>query len=81
MRFSKKSLVSPEQQLKSSSVYIGYLILKSMEERQKMSIFDVFEAVKKANKIFNYNAAMQALFFLFMSGLIDFDAPYIYRMK
>jgi len=81
MKFDKKNLISPEQDIKMSGVYVGYLILKMLKKEEKVSIFDLYSEIKKKNEIFNYGITIQALIFLYMNGLIDFSEPYIYRLK
>lgn len=81
MRFSKNTILIPEQNIKTSSVYLGFQILKILQNKEKISIFDLYSELKSKNKIFNYNATMQAIIFLFMTGSIDFDAPFIHKMK
>lgn len=77
----KKSLISQEQDVRDSSVYAGYLILKELKKVERMSIFDLHQALRTKDRGFTYSNAMYALIFLHMNGLIDFDEPYIYRLK
>lgn len=77
----KKLLISQEQNIKDTSVYAGYLILKKLKEKERMSIFDLYQTLKTEEKGFTYSNAMYALIFLYMNGLVDFDEPYIYRIK
>lgn len=78
---AKKLLISQEQDIKDSSVYAGYLILKKLKENDRMSIFDLHQTLKGKDRSFSYSNAMYALIFLYMSGLIDFDEPYVCRVK
>lgn len=78
---SPKLLISHEQDVRDSSVYAGYLILKKLKEGERMSIFDLHQTLKTKDRSFTYSNAMYALIFLYMNGLVDFDEPYIYRLK
>ncbi len=78
---TKKLLISQEQDVRDSSVYAGYLILKELKKAERMSIFDLHQALKTKDRGFTYSNAMYALIFLYMNGLVDFDEPYIYRLK
>jgi hypothetical protein len=74
-------LISQDQDIKDSSVYAGYLVLKELKNQERISIFDLYEILKQSGRQFNYSNSMYALIFLYMNGLIDFDEPYIYRIK
>ncbi len=78
---TQKLLISHEQDVRDSSVYAGYLILKNLKEGDRMSIFDLHQALKTKDRSFSYSNAMYALIFLYMNGLIDFDEPYVHRVK
>jgi len=78
---SKKLLVSQEQDIRDSSVYAGYLILKKLKEGERMSIFDLHQTLKTKDRSFTYRNTMYALIFLYMNGLVDFDEPYVYKIK
>ena len=78
---TQKLLISHEQDVKDSSVYAGYLILKNLKKGERMSIFDLHQTLKAKDRSFSYSNAMYALIFLYMNGLIDFDEPYVCRVK
>ena len=42
----KKLLISQEQDVRDSSVYAGYLVLKELKKAERMSIFDLHQALK-----------------------------------
>jgi hypothetical protein len=73
-------LISKDEQIKTSVVYVGYLILKELKKHSdsKVSIFDVSEMLKKRN-IVHYRQIIFALMFLHSCGVIDFKEPYIYK--
>ena len=75
-----ESLISKDEQIKTSVVYVGYLILKELKKHSdsKVSIFDVSEMLKKRN-IVHYRQIIFALMFLHSCGIIDFREPYIYK--
>lgn len=74
-------IVSYDQNLKNSSLYLGYLILESLNKKEKVSILDLYEIIKKENKNFNYTNMFYSLMFLYMNNLIYFNEPYIYANK
>ena len=78
---TKKLLISQEQDIRDSSVYAGYLILKELKGKERMSIFDLHQTLKTRDRGFTYSNAIYALVFLYMNGLVDFDEPYIYSLK
>ena len=76
------SLISKDEQIKTSVVYVGYLILKELRKNKddKISIFEVSEMLKKRN-IMHYRQIIFALMFLHSCGVIDFREPYIYKIN
>lgn len=75
-------LVSKDENIKTSSVYVASLILKSIQRQKsdKISIFDIAKDLKKYN-ITRYRHLFFGLAFLYSSGIIDFNAPFIYVNK
>lgn len=75
-----ESLISKDELIKTSVVYVGYLILKDLKKHNdnKVSIFDLTEMLKKRN-IVHYRQIIFALMFLHSCGVIDFREPYIYK--
>jgi hypothetical protein len=61
---------------------LGYLVLKELEQsrEQRVSLTGITSALKK-KKVTQYRPIMFGLIFLHTIGAIDFQAPYIYRMK
>ena len=78
----KKSniLITSEQSLRLSSVYIGYLILDLLKKPDRVSIFDIYTFLREKNNCLNYSNTIYALIFLYMNNLVDFDEPYVYRI-
>ena len=74
-------LIPREENIKTSSVYIGYLVLKKLKAKpeNKITIFDITSEVKKELKIIHYRQVVFSLMFLYSCGLINFSAPYIYK--
>jgi len=75
------SLFFADEDIKSSYIYIGYLILRKLRSKKenKISIFDLTAILKQDLKIVHYRQLVFALVFLNILGLIDFIAPYIYN--
>ena len=73
------ALISKDENIKNSIVYLGYIILKELSEKseKKMSIYDVANVLKKHNML-NNNQLIYSLMFLYSADIIDFSEPYIY---
>ncbi len=74
-------LVSKDENIKTSAVYVGSLILKQIKtsKTDKISIFEIAENLKKYN-ITSYRHIVFSLMFLYSCGIIDFKEPFIYRL-
>lgn len=72
-------LISKDENIKHSIVYIGYIILKeiSLKKNRRISIYEIATILKKNNLLiseqFNYS-----LMFLYSAGIIDFEEPYLF---
>ena len=75
-------LLSKDENIKTSSVYVASLILKMFQKKKlkKLSIFEVAEELKKY-EIEHYRQIIFGLSFLYSSGVVDFKEPYIYTLK
>lgn len=74
----KGLLVSYDQTLKNSSLYLGYVILESIQKTKKITIFELYDLLKKEDRNFNYTNMIYALMFLYMNDLVCFTEPYIH---
>lgn len=74
-------IISVDENIKTSVIYVGYIILKKLKKskKDKISIFDITEELKKYN-IIHYGQILYGLIFLHTSGVIDFKEPYIYKI-
>lgn len=81
MKFKEKHIISHDQSIKLSSVYLSYIILKILKGKERISILELYSALKKKDISFQYKPTMYALVFLHMSGIVDFNSPYIYNLK
>lgn len=72
-------LVSKDENIKTSSIYVASLILKQIQKKKvnKISIFEVSKELKKHN-ITRYRHLFFGLAFLYSSGIVDFQEPFIY---
>lgn len=72
-------LVSKDENIKTSSVYVASLILKKIQQQKvdKISIFEISKELKMYN-ITRYRHMFFGLAFLYSSGIIDFKEPFIY---
>lgn len=68
--------------LKSSAMYIGYIILKEIQKQNtdKVSIFDVSKALKKAG-ITSSRQLILGLSFLYSVNIIDFEEANVWIKK
>lgn len=73
-------LISKDENIKNSIVYIGYLILRELEKNQQVSIFNITKMLKKTNNI-NYRQLTFSLLFLYSSGIINFEGVYITKYE
>lgn len=74
-------LVSKDENIKTSAVYVGSLVLQQLKEtnKDKITIFEIAENLQKKN-IISYRQIVFALMFLYSCEIIDFKEPYIYRI-
>ena len=79
IQMNKIMLISKDENIKTSSVYVASLILKQIkrEKVDKISVFEVSKELRKY-KIFRYRHLFFGLAFLYSSGIIDFKEPFIY---
>lgn len=81
MKNENLSLVKSSEDIKASSIYIGYLILKKLKtESSGILILDLYQYLKVETD-FTYSGVLYSLIFLYMNGLIEFNQPYIYKTK
>lgn len=68
--------------LKSSAMYIGYLILKEIQKqgRDKVSIYDVSKALKKSG-ISSSRQLILGLSFLYSVNIVEFEEANIWVKK
>jgi len=75
------SLVSKDEPLETSMVHVGYLVLKKLENADggRLSLAEIATHLAK-NNVKKSRPMMFALIFLHMAGIIEFKAPYIYKL-
>lgn len=75
-------LISKDGEIKTSSVYVGYLILKELKKKKddKISIYDIGAALKKEG-ITHGSQFLFGLVFLYSTGVIEFKEPYVYKVS
>ena len=68
--------------LKSSAMYIGYIILKEIQKQNtdKVSIFDVSKALKNAG-ITSSRQLILCLSFLYSVNIVDFEEANVWIKK
>ncbi len=76
-----KMLVSKDENIKTSAVYVGSLVLQQFKKtnKDKITIFEISENLQKQN-ITSYRHIVFALMFLHSCKIIDFKEPYIYKI-
>lgn len=75
-------MLASSNALKSSAMYIGYLILKEIRRRnaEKISIYDVSKVLKKAG-ITSSRQLILGLSFLYSVNIIEFEEANIWVKK
>lgn len=75
-------MVANSNALKSSAMYIGYLILKEIKklEVEKISIYDVSRALKR-NGITSSRQLVLGLSFLYSVNIVEFEEANIWIKK
>lgn len=72
-------LISKDENIKTSPVYVGYAILQLFRNKKtsKLSIFEISQEMRKKN-IKTYRQLVFGLIFLYAAALIYFKEPHIY---
>lgn len=75
-------LINKDENIKTSSVYVASLILKEFKKQKdgRLSIFQLSAALKKQN-VQQYRQMFFGLAFLYATGIIAFNEPYIYTLN
>ena len=75
-------MLASSNALKSSAMYIGYLILKEIKKQEagKISIYDVSKALKKAG-ITRSRQLILGLSFLYSVNIVEFEEANIWVKK
>ena len=75
-------MIANSDALKSSAMYIGYIIPKEVkrQNKDKLSIFDVYKALKKAG-ITSSRQLVLGLSFLYSVNIVDFEEANIWIKK
>lgn len=75
-------IITNNNVLKSSAMYIGYLILKEIQKqgKDKVSIYDVSKALKKSG-ISSSRQLILGLSFLYSVNIVEFEEAYIWVKK
>lgn len=75
-------VISRDENIRTSSVYIGFLILKALKRKKnkKISIFEIVFELKKELAIIHDRQIIFSLMFLYSLGIIDFSEAYIYSL-
>lgn len=72
------NLISKDEPVQSSAVYTGYIILKAIREKgdSRVSIGEAAKALR-AHGILHSRSMMFGMLFLFSTGVIQLDPPYL----
>lgn len=75
-------LISKDEPLKTSTVNVGYLVIKYLEAKKdgRATLTEVTGILKK-NEIYRHRSITFGLCFLYMAGVIDFTPPYLILEK
>ena len=74
------TLVSKDENVKTSMVYVGALVLKALEKAPngRLSLTSIAKTLK-SHGINKSRPLTFSLMFLHLADIIDFQAPYIYK--
>ncbi len=75
-----KGLISKDENIQQSAIYIGYIILLQLKKEEKISIYKMYNILKK-RQITNTRQIMFSLVFLYENNIIDFKEPYICKVS
>lgn len=75
------SLISKDEIIKGSPIYIGFLILTELKKQkeEKISVFELIEKLRSKQTILHYRQILFSLLFLYSTGVINFQEPYILK--
>lgn len=75
-------MIANSNALKSSAMYIGYLILKEIQKqgRYKVSVYDVSKALKKCG-VASSRQLVLGLSFLYAVNIVEFEEAHIWVKK
>lgn len=75
-------LISKDEQVKLSVVYVGSLILRCLEnDKKKRSTLSELAQKLRKEGVVRYRPMTLAICFLYMAGTIDFREPYLYLVE
>lgn len=69
--------LAENEDLKLSSLYLGYEVLKLFKNKERITIYDLFGSMQKKHPELNHSNFMNSLTFLHMAGIVEFKKPYI----
>lgn len=75
------ALISKDETIKGSPIYIGYLILNELKkhDEDKISIFELIDKLRAKQSLLHYRQILFSLLFLYSTGVIGLQEPYIYK--
>ena len=72
--------ISRMQNIQTTPEYIGYLILKQLNDKHKLSLIDCYWYIHNKIKWVSYKFITYSLIFLYATSTIDFDGVYFYKI-
>jgi Fe2+ or Zn2+ uptake regulation protein len=73
--------LAENEDLRLSSLYLGCEILKLFNKYDRITIYDLYGALQRKYPAINHANLMNALTFLYISGLLQFKKPYLEAIK
>lgn len=75
-------LINKDENIKTSAVYVASLILQEIKKQKgnRLSIFQL-SAILKKEHVQQYRHMFFGLAFLYSTGIIEFNEPYIYTLN
>jgi Fe2+ or Zn2+ uptake regulation protein len=69
--------LAENEDLKLSSPYLGYEVLKISQKNAHITIYDLYAHLAKRHSNLSQSNFMNALTLLYVTGLLQFHKPYI----
>ncbi|HXK38379.1 MAG TPA: hypothetical protein VJ579_04920 [Candidatus Paceibacterota bacterium] len=73
-------MITKDEKIGVSPPYLGFLILKRIQKRKKITLDELVLSLKDQVGLVNHRQLIFTLIFLYQSGVVDFSEPYIFKI-